>query len=108
MACFGMSLLHFDCFDDGLCVQGQIPDTYAECGVDGVRDRRGSRSLRGLTGAERRLVTVDEVYVDLRRGREPQDRVALPVVARDAAPVEPDPLDRGPAGRLNRASGQLV
>src|SRR4051812_47947154 len=105
MACFGMSLLQFDGSDDGFCVQGQVPNAYAEGGVDGVRDRGGGRSLRGLTRTERRLVAVDEVYVDERRRREPENRVALPVVAGDAAPVEPDALDGGPAGRLHRASG---
>src|SRR3954463_771410 len=108
MACFGMSLLHFDGSHDGFCVQGQVADAYAEGGVDGVRDRGGGRALRRLTGTERRLMVVDEVYVDARRSGEPEDRVGLPVVAGQLAPVEADALDGGPARRLHRASLELV
>src|SRR3954454_9587169 len=108
MACLGMSLLRFDGADDGFCVQGQVADSYAEGGVDRIRDRGGGRPLCGLTGTERRTVAVDEVYVDAGRSGEPKDRVALPVVARDPAPVEADALDGRPAGRLHRAPGQLV
>ena len=63
--------------------EGKVADAYAEGGVDGVRDGGGGGPLRGLAGAERRLVAVDEVHVDLGRRGEPQDRVALPVVAGD-------------------------
>src|SRR5215203_1701783 len=108
MACFGMSLLRFDGADDGFCVQGQSADPDAQSRVNGVRDRGGGGSLRGLPGTEGRLIAVDEVYVDPRRRGEPQDRVALPVVAGDPAPVEADTLGRRPAGRLHRAAGQLV
>src|SRR5919112_586144 len=114
MACLDISFLRFDGFDgfdgsnDGFGVQGQVADAYAEGGVHSVRDRGGGWSLRGLPGAERRLVAVDEVYADARGLGEPQDRVALPVVAGDPAPVEAHPLDRGPARRLHRAARQLV
>src|SRR4051794_27526212 len=108
MACWGISLLRFDGSDDGFGVQGQVADAYAESRVHGVRDRGSGGSLRALTGTERRLVALDEVYVDPRRRREAQDRVALPVVAGHPAPVEAHALDRGPAGRLDGAAGELV
>src|SRR3954453_19765501 len=108
MACLGISFLLFDRSDDGFSVQGQVADAYAQGRVDGVRDRAGGGSLCGLAGAERRLVAVDEVYVDARRPREAQDRIALPVVAGDPAPVEAHPLDGGPARRLHRTAGELV
>src|SRR3954452_4125000 len=104
MACLGISFLRFDRSDDGFGVQGQLADAYAEGGMQGVRNGGGGGALCGLTGTERRLVAVDEVYVDARGGGEPQDRVALPVVAGDSAPVEAHPLDRGPARRLHRTA----
>src|SRR4051794_22188365 len=108
MACLGMSLLQFDGSDDRFCIQGQVADAYADRGVDGVRDRGGRRPLRGLAGTEGGLIALDEVYVDAGCGGEPQDRVALPVVAGDPAPVEAHSFDRGPARRLDGAPGQLV
>src|SRR4051812_22510963 len=108
MACLGISFLRFDRSDNGFGIHGQVADAYAEGGVDRVRDRGGGGSLRGLTGAERRLVARDEVYVDAGRRGEPQDRIALPVVAGDSAPVEAHSLERGPARRLHRTAGELV
>ena len=76
--------------------------------VDGVGDGGGRRALRGLAGAERRLVAVDEVDLDLGGLAEPQHRVELPVTRQEPAPVHPHPLLQRPAGRLRRTALELV
>src|SRR4051794_28116657 len=103
-----MSLLRFDGSDDGFGRQGQVADAYAEGGVNGIRDRGGGGALCSLTRTERGLTAGDQVYVDAWCRGEPEDGVALPVGAGDPAAVEAHPLDRGPAGRLHGAAGQLV
>src|SRR5262245_36852892 len=108
MACLVMSLLHIDGSDDGFRRDRQVPDADAERAMNGVRDRGRRRALRGLAGTERPRFAVDEMDVDARRRGEAQDRVALPVVAGDPPPVEPHPLDGGPARGLDGASGELV
>ena len=78
-------------------------------GGDRGADRGGRGTLGGLARADRRQVRpVEQVYVDLGRLAEAQDRVALPVHAGDPATVEADPLLEGPARRLGRAALDLV
>src|SRR5689334_8706383 len=74
--------------------QGQIAQALAGRIGDRVRNRCRSRPLPGLAAAkEGKARSVDDVNVDLvGNGVEPQDRIGLPVDARDSRVVEGDGL----------------